>query len=308
MRALIFGGKPSDLMSCYGFLKILGEYVDTDIEVYGSIAAENSIDKSQFQGLVKLYLLEKGSNDAYSKALINIAEEINPDIFLALSEKDGIEVVSRVASKYMLPMITEVVGIEKIGEELVVSRPVIGGRALAIYRFTTPIALTVSPGKFKPAEGDITPESVDVALPESNVKVIETLPKERGAVDIETVDVVVGVGRGFNSKEDLSLAFELSKLLDGEVGCSRPIAADFQWLDENRWIGISGKKIRGKLYFAIGISGAPQHIMAASDVKVIVAVNKDKSAPIFNYSDYGIVADLYQFLPVFIEKLRERLG
>ena len=119
---------------------------------------------------------------------------------------------------------------------------------------------------------------------------------------------MVGVGRGFKAKEDLDMAFELAKVLGGEVGCSRPIAADYHWLDEDRWIGISGKKIRGKLYIAIGISGAPQHIMAANDVKVIVAINKDKNAPIFEYADYGVVADLYQFLPVFLERLKTRLG
>jgi len=100
----------------------------------------------------------------------------------------------------------------------------------------------------------------------------------------------------------------LAEALGGEVGCSRPIAADYKWLDEDRWIGISGKKLRGRLYIAVGISGAPQHIMAANDVKVIVAINKDKNAPIFEYADYGIVGDLYQILPILTRRVRELRG
>ncbi len=132
--------------------------------------------------------------------------------------------------------------------------------------------------------------------------------KAREAVNIEEAEIVVGVGRGFKKKEDLKLAEELAELLGGVVGCTRPIAADYGWLSEDRWIGISGKKIKPKLYLAIGISGAPQHMSAVMDSKVIVAINKDKAAPIFQYADYGVVADLYKFVPILIKKIRERLG
>ena len=102
------------------------------------------------------------------------------------------------------------------------------------------------------------------------------------------------------------MAEELAEVLNGAVGASRPIVADYGWLPEDAWIGISGKKIRPKLYLAIGISGAPQHITAAMDSKLIIAINNDKNAPIFQYSDYGIVGDLYKILPILIGRLKEK--
>ena len=97
-------------------------------------------------------------------------------------------------------------------------------------------------------------------------------------------------------------------MLGAQIGCSRPIAADLKWLSEDHWVGLSGKKVAPKLYLAIGISGAPQHLAGITDAKIVVAVNNDKSAPIFKNADYGVVADLYEFIPVLIKKLKEKLS
>lgn len=91
------------------------------------------------------------------------------------------------------------------------------------------------------------------------------------------------------------------------MGCSRPIAADYGWLPEDVWIGFSGKKIRPKLYLAIGISGAAEHMNGVKDAKLIIAINKDGGAPIFTQCDYGVEADLYEFVPILIDKLKQRL-
>jgi electron transfer flavoprotein alpha subunit len=139
--------------------------------------------------------------------------------------------------------------------------------------------------------------------PTSRLKIAAVEEKSRGAVRLEEAEIIVSVGRGFKKKEDLQMAFELAKVLGGQVGCSRPIAADLKWLPEEHWVGLSGKKVKPKLYLAVGISGQPQHIAGILDSRIIAAINNDPSAPIFQNADYGVVEDLYKIVPILINKI-----
>lgn len=112
------------------------------------------------------------------------------------------------------------------------------------------------------------------------------------------------MGRGFKKKEDLQLVFELAEVLGAQVGCSRPIAADLRWLPEEHWVGLSGKKVKPKLYLALGISGQVQHLAGITDAAVVAAVNKDPNAPIFNSADYVIVEDVYDFVAALIRHVK----
>ncbi len=242
--------------------------------------------------------------DVYGDLLARILGEVGePDLVVGIHTRKVLEAVAYLAGARDMPIVTEVVGLEG----MTVTRNILSGRGTAKYSLSPPAALTIAPGKFSGQLSLGPPEVMELGEKPSTV-VVDRSEKSRTGVDIESAEIVVGVGRGFKEKDDLKLAFELAEALGGEVGCSRPIAADYKWLDEDRWIGISGKKLRGKLYIAVGISGAPQHIMAANDVKVIVAINKDKNAPIFEYADYGIVGDLYQILPILTRKVRELRG
>ncbi|HZD57375.1 MAG TPA: electron transfer flavoprotein subunit alpha/FixB family protein, partial [Anaerolineales bacterium] len=116
-------------------------------------------------------------------------------------------------------------------------------------------------------------------------------------VEVESAEVVVCVGRGLDSQEDLETVRGLAQALGGVVACSRPISHERHWLPEDQMIGISGKKVSPRLYFGIGVSGQIQHMVAVMGARVIVAINKDQNAPIFKNADYGIVGDLYQVLP-----------
>lgn len=309
MKALVFSTKVSGLLDSYNFIKNLEHFLGKEIEIYGAIPSNLVEDKkNSIRGFEKIFLLEDGSTVSYANTLNEIDKDLNSHLFVGSMDKNGLDVVCRISSDKDIPMITEVSIIEEKEGNILLGRPIIGGRVIAKYRFSTPIAITVAGGKFKAGQATRVPEFVSIDKVDSPVRVLNILPKEKGSVELSIAEIIIGVGRGFKDKNDLKMAFELAELIGGEVGCSRPIAADLQWLGEDRWIGISGKKIRGKLYIAIGISGAPQHIMAASDTKIIVAINKDKNAPIFNFADYGVVADLYQFLPVFINKLKDRLS
>ncbi len=302
MKTIIYGFSTEDLLDGLGLAQRICELSGEELEALGFIVgAEPDVD-----GFDVIYKVGYAPTDAISKAILENTSGI--DIFIGPATKNGTDIATRLAAELDYPMITEVVDIDKVDDEIILKRQIIGGRGLAYYKLVTPITLTVPRKKFQPSKLEKKPEVKEVSIPEARIRIIEELPKEKGEVDIEAAEIVVGVGRGFKSKEDIQMALELAKLMGGELGCSRPIAADFHWLGEDRWIGISGKKIKGKLYFAIGISGAPQHIMAAGDAKIIAAINKDKNAPIFKYADYGVVADLYQFIPVLIERLKKRRG
>ncbi|RLI10246.1 electron transfer flavoprotein subunit alpha/FixB family protein, partial [Candidatus Bathyarchaeota archaeon] len=170
-----------------------------------------------------------------------------------------------------------------------------------------PHVATIPPRAFKKPQlakrsGEVVKLEVD--LPPPRVAVVERREKARGDLGLEDAPIIVSAGRGFRQKEDLRLLEELADVLGAKVGCTRPIAADNGWLDE--WIGISGRKVSPRLYLACGISGTVQHAAGIRDAQIIVAINKDEAANIFELCDYGVVGDLYKILPALTKALKER--
>ncbi len=241
--------------------------------------------------------------------LKQLFERLKPSLIVAPTTKDLKDALSRLAGLYDMPMATEVYDVKLSQDSVSYSRAFLSGRAIAREEARLPAILLLAARKTPRAQKGGAKGPVEtIEAPPSAVKVVERRPKERGGVNIEAAELIVSVGRGFRSKEDLRLAFELADVLGAQIGCSRPIAADLKWLSEDHWVGLSGHKVAPKLYVAIGISGAPQHLAGITDAKLVVAINNDKSAPIFKNSDYGVVADLYQFVPVLTRRLRERLS
>ena len=116
--------------------------------------------------------------------------------------------------------------------------------------------------------------------------------------------LVVSVGRGIGSQENIAIAAALSNAIGAELGCSRPVAENEKWMDRERYVGISGIMIKPELYLALGISGQIQHMVGANGAQILMAINKDKNAPIFQFADYGIVGDLMKIVPALTEKLK----
>lgn len=191
------------------------------------------------------------------------------------------------------------------GKEPVVSRMAYGGLAVATETLVTPVAvLLVGPGVLPPSDvaGAGVTESVEAA-PSPGLALRETRARGGETVDLAAAKRVVGVGRGFADEADLELAEVLAGRLGAELACSRPIAEGVNWMPAERYLGVSGATIRPDLYLAIGISGQVQHLVGVRGAKVIVAVNKDKNAPIFAHADFGVVGDLYQVLPALAKSL-----
>ncbi len=190
-------------------------------------------------------------------------------------------------------------------EPLVVSRPAYGGLAVATEEPTAAVVvLVVAAGALAPDDGAGAGQTETVTLvPRAGMVLIETRAKGGESVDLTAAKRVVGVGRGFAAEADLELARGLAAKLGAEVACSRPIAEGVNWMPADRYLGVSGATIKPELYLAVGISGQVQHLVGVNHSKVIVAINKDKNAPIFAHADFGAVGDLYQVLPELTKHL-----
>jgi electron transfer flavoprotein alpha subunit len=191
---------------------------------------------------------------------------------------------------------------------------VYSGNAIAVEQFNSKPAIVTIPSKaFDPLKkddsrkGDIVKKKIDIE--KSPSKIIKVQDMKTEGVNVEDAEIIVSCGRGFKKKEDIKLVEELAEVIKGKtVGCSRPIAADLKWLSEDHWIGLSGHKVKPKLYIAAGISGQIQHIAGMRDSGIIVAINKDPEALIFKSADYGIVGDLYEVIPKLTEAIKSKMG
>ncbi len=267
-------------------------------------AAENAGDIAEYG--VKVYRVQTYNPEQVFHVLKDLYSKLKPKVILGISVKNVKDVLSRLAGIHDLPMTTEVWEVKLDSSGILYKRGILSERAYSIEKVDYPAIILINPRIAQPPPRKGGGNIEDLEPPNSITRRISIRKKELSGVNLEESEIVVGVGRGFRSKDDLKLAFELANALGGQVGGSRPIAADLKWLPEDAWIGISGKRISPKLYIAIGISGAPQHMSGVMGSKIIVAINKDKTAPIFKQADYGVVADLYKFLPVLISKIRER--
>ncbi len=244
--------------------------------------------------------------EVYTDAFMKLVKEQRPSIFLIGATKRGKELAPRVAQRLGVGCETECTNLSLEDGNLVIERMIYGGNAIAteVYR-TKPQIATVPPRRFESLERDDSRKGevveFEVEIKEPRTKLVETRDREVGAIRIEDAEIIVSAGRGFRGKEDLQLVMDLTKAVGGIcIGCSRPISADLKWLPEDHWVGLSGHKVRPKLYVAVGISGQVQHLAGMRDSQVIVAINKDPDAPIFKAADYGIIGDLYEVVPKLI--------
>lgn len=192
------------------------------------------------------------------------------------------------------------------GDDIAITRTAYAGLAVTTERPTgSPVVLVVAPGVLPPQAptGAGRVERVEMSPVPGGVRVVEVRPKAGEPVNLAAAARVVGVGRGFAAEADLGLARDLAGALGAELACSRPLAEGLGWLPAERYVGVSGATIRPDLYVAVGISGQVQHMVGVNGAKVVVAINRDKNAPVFAQADLGVVGDLYDVLPALTSAL-----
>ncbi|TFF94765.1 electron transfer flavoprotein subunit alpha/FixB family protein, partial [Candidatus Thorarchaeota archaeon] len=225
---------------------------------------------------------------------------------------NGRDLAPRVAARMGLGLTADCTALEIDDEGLLVqTRPAFGGNVMAeiISPYKRPQMSTVRPNVFKPGEldtsrkGEVEKVDMDISPVQVRTKVLDRVKEGiEGMKSVEEADVIVCSGRGIKDPANLELPTQLAELLDAAVGGSRPIV-DLGWLPPSQQVGQSGRTVCPQLYFALGISGQIQHLAGMSSSEVIVAINKDPEAPIFNVADFGIVGDIFKVLPEVIAEV-----
>ena len=264
--------------------------------------------------LVEDARLENFNSEAYQKVLSNLIRERKPLLTLIGHTSFGVDLAPSLAVSLDVPLATDCIDLEFEDGTLTVTRQMYGGKVnvKAVLRKAESYIVTVRQATFPvEKEAPVNGEIVEVPCPLSEEitrkRFVEYVLPPPGGVDITAAEVLVGIGRGIKDVSNIPPVEELAKALGGALACSRPIV-DKGWLPSDRQVGSSGKTVKPKLYIALGISGAFQHVLGMKNADLIVAVNKDPKAPIFGVADYGIVEDLFKIVPPLKDKIYELKG
>lgn len=224
----------------------------------------------------------------------------------------GLDLSPGLSIKLKAAFVSDVVEVEGVeGAELKVVRQEFGGQFSTHVScdISSGVIVNIRPGSFKPLEGiaangTVIDKSPEVGALSTRRRHIETVATEGGDVDITKYAVLVSIGRGIQEQENIGIAQELADAMGAAVSCSRPVV-DAKWMDKSRQVGSSGKTVKPKVYIACGISGSFQHLAGIKGNPLIIAINKNPKAPIFQVAEVGVVADILEFLPALTEKIRE---
>ena len=254
--------------------------------------------------------LEQSLAEPYQKVLSLIIRERKPKLVLIGHSSFGMDLAPALAVEAGAPLATDCTNIAVENGIVTITRSIYSGKVNAVYSLTPSetIILTSRPGEFSIEEGQQRESVEEIDYPvegDISYKRLEGyIEPEVSEIDITQARVLVSVGRGIKDKANIELAEELAKVLGGVVACSRPVV-DYGWLPPCHQVGLSGKTVNPKLYLALGISGAFQHMVGLRGSEMIIAINKDSEAPIFTIADYGIVDDIFKVVPILIQKIND---
>ena len=295
---------------------------DLGQEVYAILLGENVKAKADVlihHGADKVIvvdhpLLKEYVTEPYAKSIYTIVERYDPEIVLFGATSIGRDLAPRLAARIHTGLTADCTGLA-IDEEtrlLRMTRPAFGGNLMAtiVCQNFRPQMATVRPGVMTPMEndndrkGEVIMEDVGLTDADMNVKIIEVAKEEKKKLDITEARVLVSGGRGLGGPEGFDLLAELAEAMEGEISSSRA-SVDAGWIEKARQVGQTGKTVRPDIYFALGISGAIQHLAGMEESGLIIAINKSDAAPIFDVADLGIVGDLNKVLPKLIEQYKK---
>ncbi|WP_077621311.1 electron transfer flavoprotein subunit alpha/FixB family protein [Sediminibacillus massiliensis] len=253
--------------------------------------------------------LKTYTSEGYFQAVNKVIEQEQPAAIIMGHTAVGKDLTPKIASKLQSGLISDVIDVEMEGGNAVFTRPIYSGKAFEKKIIIDGLIFaTIRPNNIPSLERDDTRsgniDSLDVDITDLRTVITDVIKKASEGVDLSEAKVIVAGGRGVKSKEGFEPLYELAKVLGGAVGASRG-ACDADYCDYSLQIGQTGKVVTPDLYIACGISGAIQHLAGMSSSKVIVAINKDPEANIFQVADYGIVGDLFEVVPQLIEEIKQ---
>jgi electron transfer flavoprotein alpha subunit len=257
-------------------------------------------------------LLAQYTADGYTAAAEQVIRSLSPRFVFFPHTYQVRDFAPKLAARFGKCLISDTVQIRAENNALVTVRQMFQGKLNADIRAEEGAFLSIQAGAFRaaePANGSAQAEKFDVALAAEQIrnKPGEPFRESQRSVDLSSADLIVSVGRGIKEKDNLPLVEELAKALGAEIAASRPIC-DNGWLPMERQVGSSGQTVAPKLYVAVGISGAIQHLVGMKGSRTVVAINKDENAPIFEIADYGAVGDLFEIVPALTEEIKKAKG
>ncbi len=295
MKALVFSEFPEMAAQMVTYLKKQG---DVDAATAGA-----KTDALSHYGAGKVYGLNGQMQfDNVSSWLVETYKAGGYDYLFVASSILGREVAGSASQALDAGIISEITEFQAGQSNAHTKRYFLGGKTVLEEESESKV-FTFAPGIMDAEKVDSQSPVTPAELKQSAVTVVSVEEKQSSGVNLEKAKVIVSIGRGVGKKENIAQVEPLVKAVNGELAGSRPVCLDYQWLSDERQVGISGKKVRPNLYIAVGISGQIQHIAGMRGSKVVIALNKDKSAPIFDESDYGIVGDLFQVIPKLVKAL-----
>lgn len=276
--------------------------------------ASNYVDDVQKYGVSTIYTIEddafeKHRNTPLLKALNTVLDEADPTVFGLASTESSKDILGALASARDAAVLSDVSQFELTDEGIKAMRPVMAAKILATAEASDDsILVSVRSGSYDLIENetDADVQPIDFSFDEGKLKTTlrEVVGSSDDKVDLSEAEVIVSAGRGAKDEEGQKLVHELAETLGAATGASRALT-ESGVMDPSLQIGQTGKVVSPQLYIAVGISGAIQHVAGMDNSKVIVAINKDPDAPIFDIADYGLVGDLYKILPPFIEEIKK---
>jgi len=290
-------------------LVILGANFDERLEEFSLHGPDEII-------YIKSPILKNYYSDLYVQALIELINENKPEIILIGATPTGRDFAPRIAKRLNAGLTADCTGLEidQTTRNLLQTRPTFGGTLMATIRTpnSRPQMATVRPGIFNSPErskGKTRIRKIDFNFKEKDLvtKIVRVIERKKNSINLEDAEIIVSGGRGVGSKENFKIIEELAEVLGAELGGSR-VTVELGWLDQDRQIGQTGKTVSPKLYIACGISGAIQHLAGMQNSEIIVAINKDRNAPIFNVAHYGIIGEIDEIVPLLIEALKKELN
>jgi len=280
--------------------------------------AENLID----YGVDKVYLLDnkhlKTYNDQYyTEAVTDLIKSYKPSIILLGATTIGRSLGPRIAARIKTGLTADCTGLDIDDEtdNLLQTRPAFGGNIMAeiVCKNHRPQMATVRAGVMEPASqisnynGEIIKYDINLEDITLKTKIIDIIEEAKESLDISDADLIVSGGRGVGSADNFEIIEKLADTLGGAVGASRA-AVDSDWISKEHQVGQTGTTVSPKIYIACGISGAVQHIVGMESSDIIIAINKDPEAPIFNHATYGLVGDLFEIIPALIEEIEGKVN
>lgn len=303
----VFSDMTSRLAELIGGALTLGEQVNV-------LALDKAQSSQAFQlGATQVFQLTGKPEDRiledYADTIVaTIKQHGDKGLLLLANTRRGKLLAARIGARLQAAVSNDAASITIEDDKAVVKHMVYGGLAFGQETLNSVFSVaTVTAGTFEAAASHAsrsgTAQTAHWIEPKQSVVRTSVQKKAGNSVELDKARLVVSVGRGIGSQENIAIAKTLADAIGAEIACSRPVAENEKWMEHERYVGISNLMLKPELYLAVGISGQIQHMVGANGAQTIVAINKDKNAPIFQFADYGIVGDLFKILPALTQQL-----